>query len=62
MAVAVVPLRPLCGSPDDASIELPEGDWTNVLTDERHAGEVSFGKLRGAFPVAVLERDLEPVG
>ena len=60
--VTVVPLRPLAGPPDEAEIALPEGEWTSVFTDDRHVGAVSFGKLRGGFPVAVLERDFEPVG
>lgn len=56
--VAAVPLRPLAGSPDEAIIALPGGAWTNALTGETHAGDVAFGKVRGGFPVAVLERDL----
>ena len=53
---AVVPRLPRRGAPDDAVITLPDGDWTNLLTSESHAGTVSFGKLRAAAPLAVLER------
>ena len=60
--LAAVPRLPRSGLPDNAEIELPEGQWTNVLTNETHSGAVSFGRLRGRFPLAVLERDLQPVG
>jgi (1->4)-alpha-D-glucan 1-alpha-D-glucosylmutase len=60
-AVALVPLRPTQGPPEEAVIALPDGEWTNVLTHDRHSGEVAFAKLRGGFPVAVLEADLDPV-
>ena len=60
-AVAVVPRWPKAGAPDDAVVALPDGEWTNVLTGDHHAGEVSFAKLCDGFPLAVLERDLPPV-
>jgi (1->4)-alpha-D-glucan 1-alpha-D-glucosylmutase len=60
-AVAVVPRLPKSGPPDDAVVVLPDGEWTNVLTGDRYAGEVSFAKLCGGFPLALLERDLPPV-
>jgi (1->4)-alpha-D-glucan 1-alpha-D-glucosylmutase len=62
-AVAVVPRLPKAGPPDDVVVALPEGEWVNVLTGDRHAGEVSFAKLRNGFPLAVLEleSDLPPV-
>src|SRR4051794_7253183 len=60
--IAVIPRLPRLGSPDDAIVVLPEGNWVNALTDAHHTGEVAFGKLRGGFPVAVLQRDGDPVG
>ena len=62
VVAAVVPRLPRSGLPDDAIVTLPDGGWTNALTDEQHAGDVAFGKLRGGFPVALLERDDQPVG
>ncbi|MEY2420472.1 MAG: (1-_4)-alpha-D-glucan 1-alpha-D-glucosylmutase [Acidimicrobiaceae bacterium] len=59
-AVAVVPRLPRVGPPDDAVIALPDGEWTNVLTGDRHSGEVPFGKLCDGFPLAVLEIDVAP--
>ena len=39
------------------SVVLPEGEWLNVLTGERHSGgEVKIATLVGRFPVAVLEK------
>jgi (1->4)-alpha-D-glucan 1-alpha-D-glucosylmutase len=61
-AVAVVPRLPAGGSPDEAVVALPDGEWTNVLTGDTHSGAVSFGKLRGGLPLVVLEGDLPPVG
>ena len=60
--VAIVPRLLRRGLPDEAVVVLPEGDWINVLTDEHHTGSVAFAKLRGSMPLAVLERDLDPVG
>jgi (1->4)-alpha-D-glucan 1-alpha-D-glucosylmutase len=60
-AAAVVPRLPAAGLPDDAVIALPEGDWTNVLTGDRHSGELAFAELCAGFPVAVLELDRAPV-
>jgi (1->4)-alpha-D-glucan 1-alpha-D-glucosylmutase len=59
--VAVVPRLPRAGPPDDAVVRLPDGEWTDALTGDRHSGEVSFAKLSGGFPLAVLQRDLSPV-
>jgi maltooligosyltrehalose synthase len=59
--VAVVPRLPKAGAPEDAIIALPDGEWTNVLTGDRHSGDVPFAKVCGGFPVAVLERDVAPV-
>ncbi|MEY2452936.1 MAG: (1-_4)-alpha-D-glucan 1-alpha-D-glucosylmutase [Acidimicrobiaceae bacterium] len=61
-AVAVVPRLPAGGPPDEAVVTLPAGEWSNVLTGDTHSGDVSFDKLRGGLPLAVLERDLPPVG
>src|SRR5206468_2345920 len=55
--VAVVPRLPVAGPPDDATVALPAGEWLNVLTGDRHSGDVTFAKLRGAAPLAVLEAD-----
>ncbi|MEY2449695.1 MAG: (1-_4)-alpha-D-glucan 1-alpha-D-glucosylmutase [Acidimicrobiaceae bacterium] len=60
--VAVVPRLPKAGLPDDSVITLPEGEWTNLLTGDLHAGDVSFAKVCDGFPLAVLERDRPPVG
>jgi (1->4)-alpha-D-glucan 1-alpha-D-glucosylmutase len=60
-AVAVVPRLPRAGAPDDAVVALPDGEWTNVLSGDRHSGDVSFAKLCNGFPLAVLERNLSPV-
>jgi (1->4)-alpha-D-glucan 1-alpha-D-glucosylmutase len=61
-AMAVVPRLSKAGPPDEAVVALPDGEWTNVLTGDRHSGEISFAKLCAGFPVAVLEVDLAPVG
>jgi (1->4)-alpha-D-glucan 1-alpha-D-glucosylmutase len=60
-AIAVVPRLPKSGPPNDAVVVLPDGEWTNVLTDDHHSGDVSFAKLIGGFPVAVLEIDQPPI-
>jgi maltooligosyltrehalose synthase len=60
--IAVISRLPRLGLPEDAMVVLPEGNWVNALTNEHHTGEVAFGKLRGGFPVAVLQRDGDPVG
>jgi (1->4)-alpha-D-glucan 1-alpha-D-glucosylmutase len=59
--VAAMPLRTKSGWPDDAVVALPEGEWTNVLTGDRHSGAVAFAKLRGDCPLALLEIDDAPV-
>jgi hypothetical protein len=56
-----VPRLPKAGAPVDAVVSLPNGEWTNVMTGDRHAGDVSFAKLCNGFALAVLERDLAPV-
>ena len=53
---------PTCANASPACVALPDGDWINALTNERHTADVPFGKLRGGFPVVVLERDGDPVG
>jgi (1->4)-alpha-D-glucan 1-alpha-D-glucosylmutase len=60
-AIAIVPRLPKSGPPDDAVIALPDGEWINVLTGDRFAGEVSFAKLSDGFPVGVLEIDVAPI-
>jgi (1->4)-alpha-D-glucan 1-alpha-D-glucosylmutase len=60
--VAVVARWPMRGLPDGATIELPAGEWTNVLTGKPHSGAPTFGQLRGTAPLALLELDLDPVG
>jgi len=56
--VVVVPrlLAGLGGTWADTTIELPPGDWEDVLTGARHAGggAVELSGLLGGFPVAVL--------
>ncbi len=37
-------------------VALPDGEWTDVLTGERHEGTLAVTKLTDRFPVAVLER------
>ena len=61
VAVAV-PRLAAAGLPDEVTVSLPPGGWTNVLTGGRFADDARFGDLRGALPVALLERDLDPVG
>ena len=56
-AIVIVPRLSKSGPPSDAVIALPDGEWTNVLTGDRHSGEVSFAKVCGGFPLAVLEID-----
>jgi (1->4)-alpha-D-glucan 1-alpha-D-glucosylmutase len=56
VAVAV-PRMPLSSTFDDAQVRLPDGRWRNILTATDHdGGEIPFNDLRGAFPVAVIER------
>ena len=58
--VVVVPrlLAGLGASWADTAIELPSGDWEDVLTGAHHAGggAVGLSGLLGGFPVAVLVR------
>jgi len=44
------------GGWDTTSIDLPEGDWTDVLSRSGHAGRVPVRTLLGDFPVALLRR------
>ena len=48
----------LRGDWGDTAIAIPAGRWTNMLTDDRHAGgkDVAVVDLTRRFPVAVLER------
>ncbi|MGQ0625567.1 MAG: malto-oligosyltrehalose synthase [Sporichthyaceae bacterium] len=42
----------------DATLDLPTGQWRDVLTDaRRRGGEVEVGQLLAQFPVAVLARE-----
>lgn len=38
----------------EARLQLPDGDWTNVLTGDVVRGEVSAGEVFARFPVALL--------
>jgi (1->4)-alpha-D-glucan 1-alpha-D-glucosylmutase len=46
----------LDGDWDDTSIDLPDGRWHNVLTDEPWKGRVGAASLFARFPVALCER------
>jgi (1->4)-alpha-D-glucan 1-alpha-D-glucosylmutase len=54
--VTVVPRFVLAGGSwgAPALLELPEGSWVDVLTDEIHEGRVSSAELFRRFPVALL--------
>jgi (1->4)-alpha-D-glucan 1-alpha-D-glucosylmutase len=42
----------------DTTVVLPEGTWTNVLTDDLiGSGAVRIAELLSAFPVALLTRE-----
>ena len=44
-----------------ATVELPDGEWVDVLTDERHTGgrPIDCASLLGGLPVALLLREGE---
>ena len=54
--VTVVPrlVRTSWGRAVDATVELPSGQWTSVLTASVFSGRVPVAELWSAFPVAVL--------
>jgi (1->4)-alpha-D-glucan 1-alpha-D-glucosylmutase len=58
--LAVVPrlLLGLSGVWAETTLELPPGDWSNLLTGERAlAGHVAVADLLSRFPVALLARE-----
>jgi (1->4)-alpha-D-glucan 1-alpha-D-glucosylmutase len=57
-AITVVPRLAwsMRGDWDGTMLELPQGEWRNVLTDERATGTVTAKSLLAKFPVALLER------
>jgi (1->4)-alpha-D-glucan 1-alpha-D-glucosylmutase len=58
-AVIVAPRLPLGLNGDwrDTTIQLADGQWTNILTSEKVAGgNVRLSELLKRFPVALLER------
>lgn len=55
--ITVVPRWMQSGTLPDASITLPAGSWTNVLTGEsQQGGARNAADLLGSFPVALLTR------
>lgn len=58
--IAVVPRFSMTINGDwgDTLLPLPRGVWVNVFTDARLQGSVGPADLFGAFPVALLVRDL----
>jgi (1->4)-alpha-D-glucan 1-alpha-D-glucosylmutase len=59
MAVTVVPRLSVAPAGDwaDTSVELPEGRWTDRLSDATYdGGDVLLARLFGGFPVALLAR------
>ena len=58
--IAVVPRFSMTVDGDwgDTRLPLPRGIWVNAFTDERLQGSEEPGGLFGAFPVALLVRDL----
>ena len=62
----VRPLGPRVADWDwrDTTVDLPAGDWVDVLTGARHGGSATgLARLLTTFPVALLEReDLPPEG
>jgi (1->4)-alpha-D-glucan 1-alpha-D-glucosylmutase len=54
--VVVIVARPDGGDHVDATVGLPDGDWTNVFTSHSVSGSAEVSKLLDAFPVALLER------
>ncbi len=57
-AVTVAQRQPwaLAGAWRDTTVDLPPGEWRNLLTGEQAAGEVTLAQLLGRFPAALLER------
>lgn len=41
----------------DTTIELPDGEWTDLFSRSGHAGRVPIGTLLDGLPVALLRRD-----
>jgi (1->4)-alpha-D-glucan 1-alpha-D-glucosylmutase len=59
-AITVVPrlMAKVRGGWDNTMVDLPSGNYTNVLTGERlSGGPASIDRLLSAFPVTLLERD-----
>lgn len=50
----------LAGDWQDTTVELGAGSWLNVLDGTRHTDGVALADLLGRFPVALLEREVEP--
>ena len=40
----------------DTSLDLPEGNWHNILTQEKVSGQILLQKLFKKFPVALLAK------
>jgi (1->4)-alpha-D-glucan 1-alpha-D-glucosylmutase len=57
--VTIVPrlAQMLNGGWGDTAITLPDGQWRNVFTGERHGGRDRLAHLFARFPVALLARD-----
>jgi (1->4)-alpha-D-glucan 1-alpha-D-glucosylmutase len=57
--ITVVPrlAQGLRGGWGDTALPLPEGQWRNVFTDERHGGREPVSHLLARFPVALLARE-----
>lgn len=53
-AITVAPLRPL--HPPRGVLDLPGGEWRNLLGGQLLSGRVSLADLLEPFPVALLER------
>jgi (1->4)-alpha-D-glucan 1-alpha-D-glucosylmutase len=45
------------GDAADATVGLPDGSWTDVLSGESYAGPARVGDLLASLPVALLVRD-----
>jgi (1->4)-alpha-D-glucan 1-alpha-D-glucosylmutase len=58
--VTIVPrlVAKLGGDWRDTEIEIPRGEWTNLMTGERlRARRIKPGELMRRFPVALLARE-----
>jgi (1->4)-alpha-D-glucan 1-alpha-D-glucosylmutase len=53
--LAVVAVRPACAVAADATVELPGGEWQDLLGGGSWHGRVELEKLLDRFPVALLE-------